>query len=117
MMFAWSPLSQKRRSVTWLMLLVLAGVNSVLAWHQAAHAFEQLAIEASSNPAQTAAQLDDHCGLCLSAHGYNSGPTSFLPVLPAVPAQFHWIAPTLPTLLVAGVQRPQARAPPALLPL
>lgn len=112
MMFAWSPLSRKRRSVTWLMLLVLAGVNSVLAWHQAAHAFEQLAIEASSNPAQTAAQLGDHCDLCLSAHGYNSGPVALVFGHWQAPHVFQWESAAPVDFIPSVIVPQQARAPP-----
>lgn len=94
------------------MLLALVGVNSVLAWHQAAHAFEQLTIASSSHPTQTAAQLDDHCGLCLSAHGVNGAPASQLPQVSPGQTPHLWLTPTPLAVSVAANWRPQARAPP-----
>ncbi len=106
-------LPAKRRLIR-LLLLQLVLINTVIAWHGVAHFYQHEAIQTSSHPQQTAATFDHQCDLCLSAHGFNSGPTlHFIHVLP--PHLTYWVTAAKPLQAYPSpLLPPQARAPPAV---
>lgn len=101
--------------LTCLLLALLAGVNTVLAWHGVVHHLSASALLATNDVPQQPSLPDDHCTLCLSAHGLNGAPTATA-FVPVPPSPIFWQAPVIFSFFpLPAPSNQQARAPPFLL--
>lgn len=101
-----------QQKLVWLTLLVLFSVNTVLVWHSVAHAQRSVVAQQSNSSPNTSIPLDQHCDLCLSAHGLSAGTLSqFVLYLASLLAVFV-ITPNAVLAPTLTPYRLKARAPP-----